>query len=360
MTSGTPNQQKAWRSLQITNILDKLKTYDATVVGTIPLDIDISSSDIDIICEANDLEKFALDMRAHFSNFSSFAIEEILVDRQPTIIVKFAHETIMYEIFAQAVPIRQQNAYLHMVIEALLLEIGGARSRDAIRKLKQQDLKTEPAFAKYFGIEGDPYAKLRDMALRTIENPQSHIWVLIENFEGPTKTPTEEAKALLVKLKDFSQNILAELRELDLLNDAIEIDHACYRVSTSQSYAHFKNEMATVGSLLSEANVNGRPIATYKLHSPIPIDSQYSIDVLELPSPKPGSFYDEGFEHVEVVLSIPLEEFMRRTHPHLSFDQSNLSAKINRDIALKLKSGKVKFHEHSLEQIIAQEHVAMI
>ena len=44
-----------------------------------------------------------------------------------------------------------------MVVEARLLELGGDPARQAIRRLKQSGLKTEPAFARYFQLEGDAY-----------------------------------------------------------------------------------------------------------------------------------------------------------------------------------------------------------
>lgn len=67
------------------------------------------------------------------------------------------------QIFAQPRPVIEQNAYRHMVVEARLLEIGSARAREAVRALNKAGLKTEPAFARYFHLEGDPYATLLEL-----------------------------------------------------------------------------------------------------------------------------------------------------------------------------------------------------
>ena len=54
-------------------------------------------------------------------------------------------------------------------IGAGVAQRGGQRgpfpeAREAIRALKRDGLKTEPAFGQYFGIMGDPYAALLDLA----------------------------------------------------------------------------------------------------------------------------------------------------------------------------------------------------
>jgi predicted metalloenzyme YecM len=68
--------------------------------------------------------------------------------------------------------------------------------------------------------------------------------------------------------------------------------------------------MAFAGRLLIESMVGGRPIATYKLHQAIPLINGKVIDVLEVPSPKKGSFYKRGLEHIEIVVPFELEGFI--------------------------------------------------
>jgi hypothetical protein len=70
-----------------------------------------------------------------------------------------------FELFAQQKPTSQQTAYKHLVVEYQLLEIGGQQAREPIRELKQQGLKTEPAFARYFDIQhDDPFEALLDLS----------------------------------------------------------------------------------------------------------------------------------------------------------------------------------------------------
>jgi hypothetical protein len=51
-----------------------------------------------------------------------------------------------------------------MVVEARLLVIGGEEARREIRRLKRCGLKTEPAFARYFQLAGDPFEVLLELS----------------------------------------------------------------------------------------------------------------------------------------------------------------------------------------------------
>lgn len=69
------------------------------------------------------------------------------------------------EIFGQPLPVTEQNAYLHLLVEARLLSIGGERAKREIRRLKRAGLKTEPAFTRYFRFEGKPYQTLLQLSM---------------------------------------------------------------------------------------------------------------------------------------------------------------------------------------------------
>ncbi len=163
---------------------------------------------------------------------------------------------------------------------------------------------------------------------------------------------------LFRELKNFGMCMLSNLKSADLLTFATEIDHACFRVSDLGDYETLKVQLENDAILLSEAFINGRPIASFKLRVPISIGDNFSISVLELPAPKPGKTYHDGFEHIEVVVSDDLENFMKH-YPNLKFDKNNLHATTNRDVSLKFDNGLVKFHESSLELVIAREQVAL-
>jgi hypothetical protein len=160
LAHGNARQQRAFRALQELDIFNVLGDYAPLLAGTIPLDIDIEQSDLDIICEVHELAAFESAAQDAFGAHDDFRIERTIVKGKPTVFARFAFDSFPIEIFGQPRPVVEQNAYRHMVIETRLLTIGGEDARREIRLLKLEGLKTEPAFARYFKLEGDPYEAL--------------------------------------------------------------------------------------------------------------------------------------------------------------------------------------------------------
>lgn len=163
LSDGNARQCAAYETLQRLDIFEILDRYTSTLVGTIPIDIDVPASDLDIICEATDLEEFATDVKTAFGNEDGFYLWRRSIRGVPSVVANFSFGDFPIEVFAQPQPVTAQNAYRHMVVEARLLEIGGPAARRAIRQLKRDGVKTEPAFARYFDIDGDPYAALLEL-----------------------------------------------------------------------------------------------------------------------------------------------------------------------------------------------------
>lgn len=165
LRQGSPRQQAAYTALEALDIFTILHPYSPVLTGTIPLDIDTEYSDLDIICEAHDLDAFETDLRHAFGGLDGFHTRPANHTRQPARVAAFQYGGFEIEIFGQQQPVTRQNAYRHMVVEARLLTIGGEQARQAIRQLKRSGIKTEPAFAQYFCLSGDPYQVLLELAL---------------------------------------------------------------------------------------------------------------------------------------------------------------------------------------------------
>ena len=151
----------------------------------------------------------------------------------------------------------------------------------------------------------------------------------------------------------FLESLINEAKSHGLEFPNNSIDHLCYRCSNLQNYQETKEEMQANGKLLVESIVGGRDIATYKLNQPIIFENQ-SVDIIEVPSPKKGSPYDDGFEHFEVVINESFSSFMNK-YPHLNFSTKALNKDLNPDIKIQLQSGSIKFHQQSLEKVIEIE-----
>ncbi|GAA4301039.1 DUF4269 domain-containing protein [Nibribacter koreensis] len=160
LKTGTPKQQEAYKVLTHYSIIEYLQPFSPILAGTIPIDIDIENSDLDIICYWHHSDEFKVTLSKSFNRYKDFRIVDKMVREQRTVIATFKVENFEIEIFGQNTPSQEQYAYRHMVIENHLLLSRGDQFRQTIRDLKVQGFKTEPAFAQALGLQGDPYLEL--------------------------------------------------------------------------------------------------------------------------------------------------------------------------------------------------------
>lgn len=176
---GTMRQKAAWEAIQKTHIMELLSEYRPVLAGTIPLDIEVAQSDLDIICESHDPEQFAQVVRTAYGCLHGFEVTQLDVKSIPTCVISFFTADFWFELFAQPIAVEKQNAYRHMDIEARLLDIGGMDAYQHIRALKQSGMKTEPAFAQYFHIPGDdPYEAMLQLESLTEEELRQRVQLL--------------------------------------------------------------------------------------------------------------------------------------------------------------------------------------
>lgn len=148
-------------ALQRTDVMALLAPYDPHVAGTPPLGLDLTDSDIDIVCEVRDFDAFATLLTEHFGDRPDFAVHA-----RPDLdamIVRFRAWDWPFEIFGQALPVAQQHGWRHFCVERRLLDLGGPALAQAIMALRHRGLKTEPAFATLLGLTGNPYAALLEL-----------------------------------------------------------------------------------------------------------------------------------------------------------------------------------------------------
>lgn len=164
LREGTTRQQQAYYTLLDLEIFTVLAKYSPVLTGTIPIDLDVDSSDLDIVCEAHDLDEFESVVSNYYGAYQGFETDRTESMGVPALVCNFEAECFPIEIFAQAVPVHRQRAYLHMVAESRLLHLAGDDAKRALRILRGRGMKTEPAFGEYFCLSGDPYERLYEMA----------------------------------------------------------------------------------------------------------------------------------------------------------------------------------------------------
>ncbi len=153
----------------------------------------------------------------------------------------------------------------------------------------------------------------------------------------------------------FLDDILGRVVEQGFdLADFSQIDHMCYRTTSLENYAQKKAQLETVGRVLGETMVNGRPISTIRLTSPV-IHTPWRIDAIELPAPKEGATHREGLEHIEFVIFDDLADFLAK-YEGQPFDLRAADRGINPEIGLQLGDLSVKFHLLNLPAVVYLEH----
>lgn len=164
LSRGSELQRRAALALQDLEVFPTLAEYDPVLAGTIPLDLAVEESDLDIICEVHDLVRFAQLLTSSYSHLPGFRTKEKLIRGVRSVLANFEFGGFPIEVFGQPQPVSEQYALRHMDVEARLLAIGGPGAREEIHRLKRSGLKTEPAFARYFNLQGDPYEVLLSLS----------------------------------------------------------------------------------------------------------------------------------------------------------------------------------------------------
>lgn len=133
------------------------------MAGTFPLGLAVPGSDIDVLCHAPDAQVFAEALWETCRDFEDFAMWQWQKADRP-VVAAFSVAGVPFEVFGQALPVQEQHGWRHFAVEARLLRLGGTDLREAVMTARRAGVKTEPAFAQVFGLEGDPYGAMLALA----------------------------------------------------------------------------------------------------------------------------------------------------------------------------------------------------
>ena len=162
---GNEKQIRAYKAISNLGIMDYLSEYNPTLCGTFPLGIDIVGSDLDIIMDVVDFLPYEKRVETLYGDKENFHIKRLLIREVSVVKANFIYGGFEFELFAKPQSVKEQYAYLHMIIEnSLMKQFPNIRAE--VTQLKIQGFKTEPAFCKVLGLEGDPYESLLNYGKR--------------------------------------------------------------------------------------------------------------------------------------------------------------------------------------------------
>lgn len=163
-----------------------------------------------------------------------------------------------------------------------------------------------------------------------------------------------DARAVIGDYEVFFEELLQEVRALDIKIEGMPIDHICYRVETLDRYESMKESLMPLAKAWGENIHHGRPISAFLLKNPLKAEG-YSVPVIELPAPKSDKFYPEGLEHFEFVVGSRFFNF-REEYKDL-WNRFEDSGPHNQPAVISFSSGKsVKFHEKTLLKVLELEN----
>lgn len=158
LANGNEKQKRSYLILKDNKVMQTLLKYKPLLVGTIPINIDVNNSDLDIVCEVDNFEIFETLLKEEFSKYSDFYIN---YNKKDLIIVcSFKIDEVEIEIYGSKTKSSESNGYRHMMIENRILKLLGNEFRLKVINLKESGLKTEPSFAKLLNLKGNPYEEL--------------------------------------------------------------------------------------------------------------------------------------------------------------------------------------------------------
>lgn len=166
LKSGNEIQRRAHEAIAELNLFRDLAGYNPVLCGTVPIAIDVAGSDLDVIMEVHDFGRYMDEIKQRYGNLEGFRMRERTVKGVPSVIANFRFRSFDFELFAQPVPVEEQDAYRHMLIEHHVLK-SHPHVRQEIIRLKENGWKTEPAFARVLGLTGDPYDELLAYGVRS-------------------------------------------------------------------------------------------------------------------------------------------------------------------------------------------------
>lgn len=142
-------------------MLSSFRDHQPVIAGTFPLGIHHSESDVDVLLTSDDLKSLQKKLQGEYGKQEGF--KSYISDDSSFMVANFSFQGVPFEVYANKTQSVRQRAFKHFHIEERLLKLGEDPFRDKIISLRNQGIKTEPAFATALGLKGDPYLALLDI-----------------------------------------------------------------------------------------------------------------------------------------------------------------------------------------------------
>ncbi|MFP4095990.1 MAG: DUF4269 domain-containing protein [Cyclobacteriaceae bacterium] len=163
LSRGTPDQKKAVQCLDQLQTWRILAPFHPTLCGTLPLQISIAGSDLDVICQFENADAFAALLLQYYGHLPDFSLTTDCKDGTLLVFARFSTPDFPVEIFGQNISVERQHAFRHMIQEERLLRLADEAFRQEIIRLKESGMSTEAAFSHLLQLAGDPFTAILEL-----------------------------------------------------------------------------------------------------------------------------------------------------------------------------------------------------
>ncbi|MGV6989343.1 VOC family protein [Testudinibacter sp. P80/BLE/0925] len=184
-----------------------------------------------------------------------------------------------------------------------------------------------------------------------------------------------DVTALSDQFAEFERQIEQLAQTIGISLAEFEIDHLAIRVNSVRQGQIWLAALLKCGSILSDNQVNGRPIYLIRLDRPLTFAGQ-AVSIVELPMPKNKVYPRQGWEHIELVVPFLVKEsanewlnrinqrFGLNENPRLrvKVDEPNVEGEqlCNLSIAVTLQEKTenhscIKLHPHPIADVVGSE-----
>ena len=175
-----------------------------------------------------------------------------------------------------------------------------------------------------------------------------------------------ELHDLWLDLPEFEKKLQLMAKALNLSLSDYPIDHVSVRCHHIETANRWHTGLQQCARLISDNQINGRPIRLYELEQPISIANQ-AVWIIELPFPKDKIYPQESWEHIEMVINVAPSELEKAAGMLLpsvlpegfytKFSQPKGQQERLPNPTLAVTNGiiTIKYHPFALKKIIESE-----
>lgn len=117
---------------------------------------------------------------------------------------------------------------------------------------------------------------------------------------------------LIGDYQTFFSDLLYRMKKTRINITGMPLSHFTYRVESTQEYDYLRDQIMLFCDEFVEPQFNGRAVSILILRNPLRLEDSFTVDLIELPAPRPAHRYPSGLESMGIVIGKSLPEFIKK------------------------------------------------